>query len=177
MYLQNPIIKKGENVEQKILKYVFTIYNISSSYFGEFLVWLVNTEYIYLYRYLPIIEVWRSLHSRTLQYQMVSSNQLCDRPSSILQSSSIPSFQVSSPLPPPAAWDVSWPGSSVWRTRPVTRSSRSYRGSAASSWVRQRFIHLDRILQGLTLMLHQLFCDVVPLTNTQTVSGTTSQTN
>ena len=42
MYLQNPIIKKGENVEQKILKYVFTIYNISSSYFGEFLVWLVN---------------------------------------------------------------------------------------------------------------------------------------
>ena len=41
-------------------------------------------EYIYLYRYLPIIEVWRSLHSRTLQYQMVSSNQLCDRPSSIL---------------------------------------------------------------------------------------------
>ena len=41
-------------------------------------------EYIYLYRYLPVIEVWRSLHSRTLQYQMVSSNQLCDRPSSIL---------------------------------------------------------------------------------------------
>ena len=42
-------------------------------------------EYIYLYRYLPIIEVWRSLHSRTLQYQMASSNQLGHQPSSILQ--------------------------------------------------------------------------------------------
>ena len=77
------LLRKVKTLNKKYLNTIIFLPLCSPQIIWSFACFVICIYYICIVIF--IIEVWRSLHSRTLQYQMASSNQLGHRPSSILQ--------------------------------------------------------------------------------------------